>query len=77
MCIQTFGDYPDRFHPHLHCLCSDGLFNGNGTFYVMPDIDTKPLEELFRAEVFKMLKKEEKITDELDTTVSTLTSQGE
>ncbi len=65
MCIQTFGDSPDRFHPHLHCIVSNGLFNGNGTFYVMPDVDTKPLEELFRAEVFKMLRREEKITDEI------------
>ncbi len=65
MSIQTFGDYPDKFHPHIHMISSDGLFNDNGTFYVMPDVDLKPLEELFRAEVFKMLKKEEKITDEI------------
>ncbi len=31
----------------------------------MKDVDLKPLEELFRAEVFKMLKMEGKITDEL------------
>ncbi len=30
----------------------------------MRDLDLKPLEELFRAEVFKMLKKEGKITEE-------------
>jgi len=32
---------------------------------VMKDVDLKPLEELFRAELFKMLKKEGKITDEI------------
>ncbi|MCP4262334.1 MAG: hypothetical protein GY774_33265, partial [Planctomycetes bacterium] len=37
----------------------------NGTFYVMPRVDLKTLEEIFRAKVFKMLKKEGKITDEL------------
>ncbi len=40
------------------------LFKDTGTFYVMKDADLKPLEELFRAEVFRFLKKEGKITDE-------------
>jgi len=31
----------------------------------MKDVDLRPLEELFRAEVFKMLKKAGKINDEL------------
>jgi len=31
----------------------------------MKDVDLKPLEELFRAELFRFLKKEGKITDEL------------
>ena len=31
----------------------------------MPDADLKPLEEIFRANVFKMLKEEDKIDDEL------------
>ncbi len=65
MSIQTFGNYPDRFHPHLHCIVSNGLFKDNGTFYVMPNVDLKPLEEIFRAKVFKMLKEQEKITEEL------------
>lgn len=65
MTIQTFGDYPDRFHPHLHCLVSDGLFRKTGTFYVMSAGDLKFLEEIFRAKVFKMLKKEGKIGDDL------------
>ncbi len=65
MSMQTFGNYPDWFHPHLHCIVSDGIFKENGTFYVMPSVDMKSLEEIFRANVFKMLKKEDKITDEL------------
>lgn len=36
----------------------------NGRFHVMPDIGLKPLQELFRAEVLKMLKTEGKIDDE-------------
>jgi hypothetical protein len=58
--IQTYGDY-GRWHPHLHLLVADGLFMPNGSFYVMLNIDLKPLQELFRATVLKMLKKEGKI----------------
>jgi len=31
----------------------------------MPKVDSKPLEDIFRARVFTMLKEEEKITEEL------------
>jgi len=76
MSIHSFGDYPEKFHPHLHAIVSDGLFARAGTFYVMPGVDLKPLEEtcplvpcngrrVFRASVFKMLKEEGKIGDDL------------
>ena len=65
MAIHTFGEYPDKFHPHLHAIVTDGLFRDTGTFYVMRNVDLSPLEKLFRAEVFKFLRKEGKITDEL------------
>jgi hypothetical protein len=61
--IQTFGDY-GRWHPHLHLLVADGLFMPNGSFHVMPEIDLKPFQELFRVAVLKMLKKEGKIDDD-------------
>lgn len=63
--IHTFGDYPEKFHPHLHAIAADGLFRKSGTFYVMPDVDLKPLEEIFRAKVFTTLKQEGKIDDDL------------
>ena len=31
----------------------------------MPDVDLKPLEEMFRAKVFKMLKEDGKIDDDI------------
>ncbi len=76
MSIHSFGDYPDKFPPHIHGIVSDGLFARTGTFYVMPGVDLKPLEEtcplvpyngrrVFRASVFKMLKEEGKIGDDL------------
>ncbi len=57
MAIQSFGDYA-RWHPHLHALVADGLFLESGYFFVMPKVDLRPLRELFRAYVLKMLKKE-------------------
>lgn len=27
MTIYTFENYPDIFHPHLHAIVTDGLFN--------------------------------------------------
>ena len=65
MTIHTFGDYMEKFHPHLHDMVSDGLFRKSGTFYVMPKVDLEPLEEIFRAKVLKMLKAEGKIGDAL------------
>ena len=63
MTIHTFGDYPDKYHPHIHALVSNGLFTKKGMFYVTPDVDTKPLLEIFQAKLLKMLKKEGKIND--------------
>jgi hypothetical protein len=60
--IQTFGDYA-KWHPHIHSIVADGLFRRNGVFYVMPRVSTKPLAELFRANVLAMLKKEGLIDD--------------
>ncbi|MCB2182707.1 MAG: transposase zinc-binding domain-containing protein [Desulfobulbaceae bacterium] len=62
MTIQTFGDYA-RWHPHIHSITADGLFLPNGVFHVMPKISIRPLVELFRAEVLKMLQKEGLIDD--------------
>src|SRR6266496_1303521 len=61
--IQTFGDLVN-FHPHLHYLVSDGCFMPNGWFYVLPEIDVKKLESLFRHKVLKLLLREKKISRE-------------
>lgn len=31
MSIHTFGDYPEKFHSHIHAIASDGLFRKTGT----------------------------------------------
>ena len=56
----------EKYHPHLHALVSDGLFQKSGTFYMMPKTDLTPLEEIFRSKVLKMLKEEGKISDNIN-----------
>ncbi len=60
--VQSFGDF-QNYHPHLHVLATDGCFYNDDAFMVCPPPNTGELEELFRYEVFKMLKAEGKITD--------------
>lgn len=60
--LRTFGDYA-RWHQHLHALVADGVFLESGYFFVIPNIDLRPLRELFQAYVLKMLKKEGLIDD--------------
>jgi ribosomal protein S27E len=60
--VQSFGDFLG-FNSHLHVIGTDGCFYGNGSFKTCPTPNPKDLEDLFRYEVFKMLKAESKITD--------------
>jgi hypothetical protein len=62
--IQSFGDFLG-FNPHLHVLCSDGCFYGEGVFKVAPRFPKMDLEEIFRHKVFKMLLSKGKITKDL------------
>ncbi len=65
MAIQTFGDYA-KWHPHIHSITADGLFDERGVFYCMPkDADIQPLAELFRATVLKMLQRKGLIDNSL------------
>ena len=46
MVIHTFGEYLVDFHPHLHALVADGLFDPQGGFHPLPEeIVLWPLEE--------------------------------
>ena len=62
---QSFGDFPDCFHPHLHVLATDGAFYGKGLFRVAPRFHLKDLETLFRYKVLRMLLAKGKITQEI------------
>jgi hypothetical protein len=62
--IHSVGDFLG-WHPHLHVLCRDGCFYGDGMFRVAALLDLKHLEEIFRHKVFKMLLSKERITEDL------------
>ena len=63
MTIHTFGEYMG-YNCHLHALVADGLFSASGMFYVAPKLSTKPLEQLFRVRVIKMLVEEGLLAEE-------------
>ncbi len=35
MAIHTFGECPEKFHPHIHAIVTDRLFADTGLFHVM------------------------------------------
>jgi len=60
--VQTFVDFLN-FNPHLHIIAADGCFDNSGDFIRGRVPNADDLEEAFRYEVLKMLKKEGKIVD--------------
>ena len=53
--VHTFGDYL-FFHPHLHVLAADGLFDSEGRFHCMPADSRAPMIELFRNRFLQALR---------------------
>jgi len=60
--IQTYGDDPTRYHPHLHCLVADGLILRDGSFLPIPRPDPVQIMLLFRHKLLKTLLAKEKIS---------------
>jgi len=52
--LHTFGDYLN-FHPHIHAIATDGLFDRGGAFTPLPETQLRALRDLFRAKVFRLL----------------------
>jgi hypothetical protein len=61
--IQTFGSDID-WHPHLHCLVTNGAFSPDGIFHATDILPPSIVEEVFQHKVFRMLLKEGLITEE-------------
>ena len=54
--IQTFGDLV-HWHPHIHAIVAEGVFNKDGQFEPVDDIRIERAMELFRDKVFDFLFK--------------------
>ena len=63
--LQSYGDDPARFHPHLHSLVTDGLVFPEGSFFPIPCPDPVCIMELFRHKLVKALLAREKISPRL------------
>ena len=61
---QTFGDLL-IWHPHIHCLVTDGVFDPVGDFHPVPKIDSDQATIIFREKVFAMMKERNRISDGL------------
>jgi hypothetical protein len=59
--LQTLGSY-GQFHPHAHCLVSEGVFTAEGEFLPLTTLDTKVIEELFRRLVLRRLHQAERLS---------------
>jgi hypothetical protein len=64
MDIQTYGRWAN-WNPHLHGVVSDGCFDEEGNFYLLPRISVITLEKVFAGKVLAMLLREEAITKDL------------
>ena len=63
--IQTFGQLA-HFHPHVHALVTEGVFlPESGGFLPLPKLATQPLLKLWEQEVFALLLREGKSTQEV------------
>jgi hypothetical protein len=60
--IQTHGELL-HWHPHLHCLVTCGAFTKEGEFLEVAEVDEDRMLELWESRVFKVLLKEERITE--------------
>jgi len=63
--LQSYGDDPTRFHPHLHSLVTDGLVSPEGLFVRVPCPDPVFIMQLFRHKLVKALLAREKISPRL------------
>jgi hypothetical protein len=59
--LQSFGDDPTRFHPHLHSLVTDGLVSPEGSFLPLPCLDPVQIMRLFRHRLLDALLAQDKI----------------
>jgi hypothetical protein len=52
--VQTFGDLLN-WHPHIHAVVADGVFDESGAFMALPDAQKHRAEEFWSERVFALL----------------------
>lgn len=62
--LQTFGGLI-HWHPHVHALATEGVFDARGQFIPLPKLASEPFLKLWEQKVFHLLVKEKKITPEV------------
>ena len=62
--IATAGDFLN-WNPHVHALVASGGFHSDGSFEAIPLLQANVFEELFEANVFKLLVGKELISKDL------------
>ena len=60
---QSFGDLIVH-NPHLHAVCSLGLFRPDGCFLPLEDVEFSGLEAIFRERFFRMMLRRQKVRPE-------------
>jgi hypothetical protein len=73
--VQTFGDFLN-FNPHLHLVATDGCFNKDNEFTVGLTPRAEDLIPAFQQAVFKLLKKEGKITNAVIDNINSWSHNG-
>jgi len=62
--IQTAGDFLN-WNPHIHSLIACAVFHPDGSFQPVPLLQSNIIQELFEANVFRLLVKKELIGKDL------------
>lgn len=65
--IQTLGSFGANWHPHIHCLVTEGVFTPQGEFLPLPkpaNSILKDIEERFRHLLLERLHRAERLSEE-------------
>jgi len=63
-------------NPHVHGIVSEGLFDRQGQFHQMPDLDAKLIEDLFCEKLSTELLRQERISHSLVSSIATWRQSG-
>jgi hypothetical protein len=74
--LQTFGSFGANWHPHVHGIVSEGLFERDGTFHTLWRLDLEAVAEEFRRLVIQALQKARRLSDDFAESLLTWEHSG-